>query len=306
MRLLVVMLLCSASALAGCNRGERRDSALLSAGKIFADPRQRRLAEAVAGGSREEIGEALRLGADIDAPGHAGIRMLMWAMLAGSLEGFEALLDHDANVMARHYDPNSMRPGQKTSTVAELACTLADKRFLDALLAHGFDPNRVVDHYTGETMLFHAVWQHDVQAAVRLIEAGADVNQCDVNSRNPLALAVSIGDYRMAMCLYSRGGDPLIKSDADFSVIDALKRYGSRGFVPEQRPYFDEFVSTLEEKGLITRSDIVEADKPRPSAVDGSLPGITVIEHSPYSETGRAIREMERKQREARQRDEMR
>lgn len=303
MRLIALILLCSVAGCAGCKREGPRDSAPLSASQIFAEPRQLRLAEAVARGSKEAVGDALRLGADIDEPGHAGIRMLAWAMLAGSVEGFEALLDNDANLMARLYDPDSMRPGQKTNTVAEYVCTFADKRFLDAMLAHGFEPNRVVDRESGETMLFHAVASHDLQAASRLIEAGADVNRLNAYSRNPLSLAVSIGDFRMAMYLSSKGGDPLVKDEAGFNVIDLLKRYGSRGFVPEQRPYFDEFVSSLEKKGLITPNDIIEADKPRAVDDQSGPPGITVIEHAPSSETGKAILQMEQMQRDARERD---
>jgi ankyrin repeat protein len=299
MRLTAVMFLCSLAAIAGCDRGDRRASAPLSASQIFADPRQLRLAEAVVSGSKEAVREELRLGADIDAPGHAGIRMLMWAMLAGSIEGFEALLDNDANVMARHYDPDSMRPGQKTNTVAEHVCTFADKRYLDSMLAHGFDPNRVVDQVAGETMLFHAVTRHDLQAASRLVEAGANVNHRNTYSRTPLALAVSIGDFRMAMLLYSRGGDPLVKDQAGFDVIDTLKRYGTRGFSPEQRPYFDEFVSSLEQDELMTQDDIIEADKPRSADDQSGLPGISVIEHAPSSETGKAILQMERRRRDA-------
>jgi hypothetical protein len=56
-------------------------------------------------------------------------------------------------------------------------------------------------------------------------------------------------------------------------------------------------------RGLLTRQDIVEADKPKRSALDDGPPGVTVIEHSPDSEAGQAILEMDRKEREANERE---
>jgi hypothetical protein len=166
------------------------------------------------------------------------------------------------------------------------------------MLAKGFDPNRIVDHDAKETMLFYAVFRHDLEAVSRLIEAGAIVNFKSAYDRVPLDLAVSIRDYRIAMYLYSRGADPLVRDKSEFNVIDSLKRYGSRGVTPEQRPYFDEFIASLESRGLITWNDITEADKPRtPNA------GVTITEHDPQSKMGRAIQEMEGKERDLRRRE---
>lgn len=283
----------------GCGGDNSNNIGPPSAKQFFSEPPQLRLAEAVARGDAAGISEALRRGADVDAPGRKGIRMLMWAMLAGNVDGFNTLLDRDANLMAHHFNPDIMRPGYKTYTVAEHVCVFADKRFLESMLARGFDPNRIVDHDTGETMLFYAVFRHDREAVRRLLDAGADVNHVNHSRESPLQLAEMIRDYRIAMYLYSRGADPLIKTDSGFDVIKALKVYGSRGVTPQQKPYFEEFVAVLESRGLITQNDIVEADKPKgPDA-----PGITVIEHSPDSEAGQAILELDRAEREANRRD---
>ena len=230
--------------------------------------------------------------------------MLMWAMLAGSVDGFRMLLDHDANLMADHFNPEVMRLGQKKRTVAEYVCVFPDKRFLETMLARGFDPNSIVDPKSGETVLFYAVFRHDLQAVSKLVDAGANVNVRDSYERGPLALAVSVRDYRIAMHLLSRGGDPLMKDQAGFSVIDSLKRYGSRGVIPEQKPDFDLFVAELVKRGLLTHKDIIEADKPKlvPPGFEDSPPGITVIEHSPDSEAGQAILELDRLEREANER----
>ena len=297
MRFNSIVLLCAVACL-GCHRGGYEDLGQPSAKKIFSDPRQLRLAEAVEQGDSKAIAEAIRLGADIDAPGRAGIRMLMWAMLAGNVDGFNALLDRDANLMARYFNPDTMRPGQKVNTVAEHVCVFPDKRFLESMLAKGFDPNRVVDHDAKETTLFYAVFRHDHEAVSRLINAGAKVNFKSAYERVPLDLAVSIRDYRIAMQLYSFGADPLVKDQSGYNVVDSLKLYGSRGVTPDQRPYFDELIAALEARGLITWNDITEADKPRtPNA------GVTIVEHGPQSKTGRAIKEMESKERELRRRE---
>jgi hypothetical protein len=289
MRFVTAGLLWIVAVSTGCGRSGPADSTPISAERIFTDPQQLRLAKAVDRGSSTDISDAIRRGADVDAPGRAGIRMLMWAMIAGSVEGFNALLDRDANLMAHYFNPDGMRPGQKTQTVAEYVCVFADKRFLEAMLARGLDPNRIVDHDARETMLFYAVFRHDIEAVSRLIDAGANVNFQNATDRIPLALAVSIGDFAIALHLYSKGGDPLIKDHTGYNVIDSLKLYGSRGATPEQKPYFDEFVAALESRGLITKNDIVEADKPRGLG----RPGVTIIEHPPGSATGRAIKQME-------------
>lgn len=300
LRSVVVLLLCF---ITGCSHGVRDEAAMPSAKKVFSDPAQLRLAEAVERGDQDTVSQAIRLGGDVDAPGRAGIGMLMWAMLVGSVDGFSTLLDHDANLMAHHFNPEVMRLGQKMRTVAEYVCVFPDKRFLEAMLAHGFDPNSIVDPKSGETVLFYAVFRHDLEAVRRLIDAGANVNVEGVYRENPLAQAIAIRDYRIAVHLYSKGGDPLAKNLADYNVIDTLKMYGSRGVTPEQQPYFEEFIAALESRGLITKEDIIEADKPKRSAVNDGPPGITVIEHAPDSEAGRAIRELDRREREANRRE---
>ena len=57
-------------------------------------------------------------------------------------------------------------------------------------------------------------------------------------------------------------------------------------------------VSELIDRGLLTRQDIVEANKPKtPNA------GVTVIEHGADSEAGRALSELDRREREANARE---
>ena len=70
--------------------------------------------------------------------------------------------------------------------------------------------------------------------------------------------------------------------------MKGLKEYGSRGVRPDQREYFEKVVDELVQRGLLTRQDIIEADRPKtPNA------GVTVIKHDADSEAGRAISELE-------------
>jgi hypothetical protein len=98
-------------------------------------------------------------------------------------------------------------------------------------------------------------------------------------------------------------GMPMTGYDQGSDVPTQFKTYGSRGVRPDQREYFEKVVAELIERGLLTRQDIVEADKPKRSALDDGPSGVTVIEHSPDSEAGQAILEMDRKEREANERD---
>jgi hypothetical protein len=91
-----------------------------------------------------------------------------------------------------------------------------------------------------------------------------------------------------------RGADLTVKNVFGHDLSWQLREYGSRGVRPEQREYFEKVVEELVQRGLLTRQDIVEADKPKtPNA------GITVIEHSPDSEAGQAILKLDQLEREA-------
>ena len=101
-------------------------------------------------------------------------------------------------------------------------------------------------------------------------------------------------DYRMAWFLLERGADPTVTDELGHDVSWRLREYGSRGVRPEQREYFEKVVDELVKRSLLTRQDIVEADKPKtPNS------GITVIEHAPKSEAGQAILELDQLEREA-------
>ena len=87
----------------------------------------------------------------------------------------------------------------------------------------------------------------------------------------------------------------MIKNQFGGDLAAMLKEYGSRGVGPDNSKNFEEVVSELVRRGLLTRQDIVEADKPKTSG----KPGVEIIYHEPGSEVGQAIRAMDRAEQEA-------
>ena len=72
-----------------------------------------------------------------------------------------------------------------------------------------------------------------------------------------------------------------------------METYGSRAVRREQCEYFEKVVDELVRRDLLTRQDIVEADKPKTQNA-----GITVIEHAPDSEAGQAILQLDQTERQ--------
>jgi hypothetical protein len=110
-------------------------------------------------------------------------------------------------------------------------------------------------------------------------------------------------DFKTMWFLMQRGADPTTGSSRNADIPSQLKTYGSRGVRPDQRQYFEKVVADLEARGLITRQDIIEADKPKHARGSPSQPTATVIEHSPDSEAGQAILRLDQFEREANHRD---
>jgi ankyrin repeat protein len=66
----------------------------------------------------------------------------------------------------------------------------------------------------GLTPLLHAARQGHIEAAVALLDGGADVNQVSASDHtSPLLMAVINGQFDMAMLLLERGADPNVAAD---------------------------------------------------------------------------------------------
>jgi hypothetical protein len=104
-------------------------------------------------------------------------------------------------------------------------------------------------------------------------------------------------EYNAAKLLLDRGADVTIKDKQGHDFAWGLKQWGSRGVRPDHRESFEAIVDELVRRGLLTRQDIVEANKLKDSAPDAE-PGITVIEHSPDSEAGQELLRLDQTERQ--------
>lgn len=272
--------------------------AQLSAEAFSADPLQVRLARAVDAADASAVEAAVRAGADVHAWGADGYSILYWAMSRRNVDGFDLLLKHGADITGEYRDPAVAKDPRSRDFVIRLALEVPDIRYLRAGLRHGLHPDYVLDTASNESLLFLASRRHNEAAADMLLDAGAAIEHQNHLGYTALGEAMLRRDFKTMWFLMGHGAEPVTGREQRSDVISLLKQYGSRGVRPEQREYFEKVVDELVRRGLLTRQDIVEADKPK-GAVPGVEAGGTVIEHSPLSEAGQAIRQLDTSEREA-------
>jgi len=266
----------------------------ITAEEFSSIPLVRRLAVAVDRGDRAAIAAAVTAGADVNAFGNSGFRLLDWAMVRNKPVSFETLLDQGADVMADYRDPRGVPDISYNCSILQRVLEADGPEFIQAVLRNGMQPNHVPFPEDGRSLLFFVLKSSDTRVLAALLDAGASVNQRDRWGNLPLSDAGTGRNFKAAWFLLQRGADPVAKDNWGNDFVKGLKEYGSRGVRPEQREYFEKVVDELVQRGFLTRQDIVEADKPKtPNA------GITVIEHAADSEAGRAISELDRREREA-------
>ena len=268
-----------------------------------ADPLVKRLAIALEAGDNDAIASAVNEGGDVHARGASGFCLLYWAMARGNIKGFEELQKYGASIDADYREPEYLPDPSYRETVLERAIAAPDTKFLEAAFRQGLDPNHEPHAKDGRTLLFIAVYRHSIPAIKALIAAGAEIDRQEVSGYTPLVEEMMACNYNEARVLLENGADPTIRDDMGHDFTWGLKEYGSRGVRPDNLESFEAIVAELVKRGLLTRQDIVEADKPKHSPLGGPPPGITVIEHPPVSEAGQAILEMDRSEREANERD---
>ena len=293
-------------AVAGCKPGGwvffQKPLSLMTPHEFASDPVQRTLAEAVDREDAAAIAKAVEAGADLNAFGADGYRLLYWAMARGKAAGFEQLLQHGAKIDIDYRDPESLRDQSYRHTVLEQVIANPSPRFLEAALRQGLDPDCAPHAVEKRSLLFFAGSSHSHSAIETLLAAGADIDWQDHSGHTPLVESGMACNYNTAWFLLERGADPTVKDKWGHDFVWGLKEYGSRGVRPDHRESFEKIVAELISRGVLTRQDIVEADKPKQSVLDGP-PGITVIEHSPDSEAGQAILQLDQAERDANARD---
>lgn len=96
------------------------------------------------------------------------------------------------------------------------------------LIAHGANPNRSLEPscqdihalwHTGDTALFEAAYQSDVEAALILLSYGADSNRHNKAGITPLMAAVLVNNVPIAKLLRRRGASPNVQ-EKKFCIVD--------------------------------------------------------------------------------------
>ncbi len=172
--------------------------------EIFSDPAAAAIAEALVEGDIGKV-RALAATADLAAIGDKRVTLLQWALFTRSLDGVQVLLDAGA-------DPT--QPGMDGDTAVHFACMLEEPQFLEAVLAHGADPN-AANAETGAAPLRAALMTEREEQFRMLLAAGANPDHADDMGNTPLHIAGLINEPQRALDLLKAGADPMRRNAQD-------------------------------------------------------------------------------------------
>ena len=161
---------------------------------------EERLYTAAVAGDVETALALLEAGADphaLPAPDDRDQRTL--AMLAAVLPDLRLL----RALIRAGVDLNCMQSGLTPLLAATRDSWHGRPEAITTLLANGADPR--IAGSDGSTALHHAARSTDPAVAVALLDAGAEPNALDHARMSPLAVACSIGNWRVAKLLLDRG-----------------------------------------------------------------------------------------------------
>lgn len=182
------------------------------------------LATAVADGDLAAIA-ALATPARLAATGQDGVTLLEWAIWNRQPEALAALLQAGADPAAA---------GMDGETVAHLAASVDDPRYLQVLIDHAA-PVDQPGARAGRTPLFAAVQSRRVAQLELLLAAGADLQRADSMGDTPLHLAAQVNDAATALRLLQHGADPGARNRRGAVFSDALLAGSDSRLSPQAR-----------------------------------------------------------------------
>lgn len=179
-------------------------------------------------------------GADPNIPDGEGVTPLLQAALSSAsglvkvLESAGAAADFPAQVALGRVEPvmeqlsarpalaSEVHPGLGTGPLG-LAIHAGQAEMVDRLLRAGADPRGPGYHLPLVHQAVGAVIRRELPAEtlVRLLEAGADVNEPDADGFTPLHRAVQADDARLAGLLLRSGARPNVRDERGEAPLDA-------------------------------------------------------------------------------------
>ena len=152
------------------------------------------LAQAVADGDTGDIARLVAL-APRNVTGQDNVTLLEWAIWNRRADSLAALLE--AGV-----DPST--PGMDGESVAHLAASVDDPRYLQVLIAHGASVD-LIGGQAARTPIFRAVQSRREAQVQLLLAAGADINRSDAMGNTLLHVAAEVGDAARVLQLLQAG-----------------------------------------------------------------------------------------------------
>jgi len=173
--------------------------------KAGADPKTTRwngetaLMIAAGAGSVEEVKLLLDTGLDVNAAEtEKGQNALMWAASEGHPDVVNLLIQRGANVNAAT---------KNGFTALAFATMKNDSASVRLLVKAGADPNNALPDQDQTKMLLLAAAYDSTQAAMALLDGGANPNVADSRGRTPLHIAAQEGSLELVRKLVSKGAD---------------------------------------------------------------------------------------------------
>ncbi len=198
--------------------------------KAGADPKTTRwngetsLMIAAGAGSVEEVKLLLDAGLDVNAAeSEKGQNALMWAAAEGHPDVVELLIQRGADV-------NAATKGGFTALA--FATMKNDSASVRLLIKAGADPSNALPDKDKTKMLLLAAAYDSTQAALALLDGGANPNVADRRGRTPLHIAAQAGSLELVRKLVSKGAD----LNARTAKIDSPDTGFFRALSGEQTP----------------------------------------------------------------------
>lgn len=223
--------------------GLGQSSGLSSAADHFSNDAEKALVRALANDDWQTAQVMIHEGASIDAEGRDGVRPLVVAMSTRKHELVKLFLQAGASPNFRFRLPDESTEW----TPLLLACAMGDAEMVQVLYLNGARPV-ILEREELWAFKFALVGQ-DEEVIRMLIELGFDVNSRGRGGQTPLYEAASARKFEAALLLLDAGADPALSTSWGGTPLTILNRDTYRasliGVGGKQIGLYDEVVRTI-------------------------------------------------------------